>query len=83
MQLTEKFIYRYGQYIPKAPFKFPSMTGVALQKAIKDMGPAAGGLDGWSYAELRTLPLQIWQLRAKVVNLQEQIGKTPTSQKAL
>jgi hypothetical protein len=33
----------------------------------------AGGLDGWTIKELVVLPLEIWRMRATVMNLAEEI----------
>ena len=73
------FKAKYGQDVPfvEAPNRVP--TGEELYAQVQAMKTcSASGSDGWSVEELKALPLEIWQMRARVEQLADQLGKLPT-----
>ena len=53
--------------------ELPLVDGLLLQRGVLRMAGKAGGLDGWQQVELSLLPLPIWNLRAQVCNLADQL----------
>ena len=72
------FLRRYGHHVRRVPMIASRLDGPHLRKGLSRMMPSALGLDGWSQADLRSLP--DWLLGWLAVLLREvkRLGKWPT-----
>ena len=50
------FLRRYGHHVRRVPMIASRLDGPRLRKQLSHMKPLALGLDGWSLADLRSLP---------------------------
>ena len=50
------FLRRCGHHVRRVPMIASRLDGPRLRKELSRMKPSALGLDGWSLAELRSLP---------------------------
>ena len=50
------FLRRYGHHVRRVPMLALQLDGPRLRKGLSRMKPSALGLDGWSLADLRSLP---------------------------
>ncbi len=67
--------------IPKQPYRSGGLRGEDLYGAVQTTKLTVPGLGGWRVEELKALPLAAWQLRARTVDVQGQVGKVPESYK--
>ena len=71
----------YGEYIPQVPYTHGTINGEDMYKTVQQIGKTVPGLDGWRIHELKALGLEAWQQRARIVEVQIQEGKVPSSYK--
>ena len=75
------FQEKYKEYIPKVPYTHGTIDGEDLFRSVQRMGKTVPGLDGWRIHELKALGLEAWHQRARIVEIQLQVGKVPASYK--
>ena len=76
-----KFQEEYGAYIPQVPDTHGTISGEEMHKTVQKIGKTVPGLDGWRIHELKALGVEAWQQRAKIVEVQLEVGKVPASYK--
>ena len=75
------FVNKYRQFVVKhdgAPSTPPNGT-MLYQQAQRNKTKASGGMDGITPFELKILPLQAWNERARYVQLSYQLGTSAKS----
>ena len=72
------FLRRYGHHVRRVPMIASRLDGPRPRKGLSRMKPSALGLDGWSLADLRSLPDKLLGWLADVVHNVERLGRWPT-----
>ena len=72
------FLHRYGRHVQRVPMIALQLDGPRLRKGLSRMKPSALGLDGWSLADLRSLPDRLPGWLADLLREVERLGKWPT-----
>ena len=72
------FLCRYGHHVRRVPMIASQLDGPRLRKGLSRMKPSALGLDGWSLADLRSLPDRLLGWLADPLREVERLGKWPT-----
>ena len=68
------FLRRYGHHVRWVPMIASRLGGPCLRKGVSRMKPSALGLDGWSLADLRSLPDVLLGLLANLPWEVERLG---------
>ena len=77
---AEDFMNKYGNRIPRVPQGLPTITLEDLRSALGRIpSSGAGGLDGWTPADLKQLPDQIMEMLLPLFDLIESSGVWPES----
>ena len=71
------FLRRYGNHVRRVPMIASRLNGPRLRKGLSRMKPSALGLDGWSLADLRSLPDRLLGWLADLLREVERLGKWP------
>ena len=71
------FLRRYGHHVRRVPMLASQLDGPRLRKGLSRMKPSALGLDGWSLADLRSLPDRLPGWLADLLCAVERTGKWP------
>ena len=75
---VDQFLDLIGHLLPLKPhFDFPWISGRDLQEVAKAKKSTSGGLDGWAWNELKTLPLPWFSGLAILLELLETTGVWP------
>ena len=72
------FLRRYGCHVRRVPMLASPLDGPRLRKGLSRMKPSALGLDGWSLADLRSLPDRLLGWLADLLREVERLGRWPT-----
>ena len=76
----DAFYEEYGQLLRDhaVPQRLDALTGADLQECARTMAAAkAGGLDGWTVADLHQLPTPLWDRLADLLTGVEEAGTWP------
>ena len=74
----DQFLDFVGHLLPQEPYlDLPRITGRDLQDVARAKKSTAGGLDGWAWNEIKTLPLPWFSGLAILLNLVEATGTWP------
>ena len=71
------FLRRYTHHVRRVPMIASRLDGPGLRKGLSRMKPSVLGLDGWSLADLRSLPDRLLGWLAYLVREVERLGKWP------
>ena len=71
------FLRRYGHHVRRVPMIAARLDGHRLRKGLSRMKPSALGLDGWSLADLRSLPERPLGWMADLLREVERLGRLP------
>ena len=71
------FLRGYGRHVRRVPMIASRLDGPRLRKGLSRMKPSALGLDGWSLADLRSLPDRLLGWLADLMREVEHLGKWP------
>ena len=71
------FLRRYGTHMRRVPMIASRLYGPRLRKGLFRMKPLALGLDGWSLADLRSLPDRLLGWLTDLLREVERLGKWP------
>ena len=71
------FLRRYGHHVRRVPMVASQLTCRRLRRGLARMHPSALGLDGWSLADLRSLPDQLLAWLADLLREVERVGRWP------
>ena len=71
------FLRRYGNHVRRVPMIASRLDGPRLREGLSRMKPSAQGLDGWSLADLRSLPDRLLGWLADLLREVERLGKWP------
>ena len=71
------FLRRYGHHVRRVPMIASRLDGLRLRKGLSRMKPYALGLDGWSLADIRSLPDMLLGWLADLLREVERLGKWP------
>ena len=72
---TTAFLRRYGRHVRRVPMIASRLDGPRLCKGLSRMKPPALGLDGWSLADLRSLPYRLLGWLADLLREVERLGR--------
>ena len=72
------FLRRYGHHVRRVPMIASRLDGPSLRKGLSRMKPSAMGLDGWSLADLRSLPDMLLGWLADLLREVQRLGRWPT-----
>ena len=72
------FVRRYGSHVRRVPMIASRLDCPRLRKGLSRMKPSALGLDGWSLADLRSLPDRLLGWLVDLLREVERLGKWPT-----
>ena len=70
-------LHRYRHHVQRVPMIALRLDGCRLRKGLSRMKPSALGLDGWSLANLRSLPNRLLGWLADLLREVERLGKWP------
>ena len=71
------FLRRYGHHVRRVPMIASRLDSPRLRKGLSRMKPSALGLDGWSLADLCSLPDKLLGWLADLLREVERLGKWP------
>ena len=75
---AEQFLGFIGHFLPQENFlDLPRITGRDLQEVARAKKSTAGGLDGWTWNEIKALPLPWFSGFAILLELAESTGNWP------
>ena len=74
----EEFDREVEDWLPLLPeVALPRLTGELLAEVVQRKGATAGSLDGWSWRELKVLPVSWYDGLARILSLVEDTGIWP------
>ena len=71
------FLRPFGHHVRRVPMIASQLDGPRLRKGVSRMKPSALGLDGWSLADLRSLPERLLGWLGDLLRELERLGKWP------
>eukprot|EP00973_Karenia_brevis_P070596 9813429-Karenia_brevis.AAC.1 len=74
-----RYLFKYSPFIYRAsPHNLANISGQDLFDAVDAAGDSAPGMDHWSYADLRLLPVSAFDVLASLLILVEMGSPWPT-----
>ena len=74
----DEFSFEVEGWLPLLPeVHLPRLTGQMLADVVQRKGVTAGSLDGWSWSELKALPLSWYDELARTLTKVEDVGVWP------